>query len=53
MLIINSFVNTNVNEYVSTIPYSLVTQLAAVELSAQKGLVAGQAELISKVTGRE
>ncbi|WP_047153191.1 SIS domain-containing protein [Aneurinibacillus tyrosinisolvens] len=43
----------SVNEYVSTIPYSLVTQLAAVELSAQKGLVAGQAELISKVTGRE
>jgi len=43
----------SVEESVSVIPYSLVTQLAAVELSEQKGLVAGQASIISKVTGKE
>lgn len=44
---------TSVNEFVSVIPYSLVTQLAAVELSKKRGLVAGQAELITKVTRRQ
>jgi glucosamine--fructose-6-phosphate aminotransferase (isomerizing) len=48
-----SIVMPSVHEYVSVIPYSLVTQLAAVELSARRGLVAGEAKLISKVTEKE
>ncbi|MEK5166931.1 SIS domain-containing protein [Paenibacillus sp. FSL R5-0527] len=43
----------SVHEYVSPIPYSLVIQLAAIELSAKRGLVAGEAEIITKVTGKE
>ncbi len=43
----------SINEYVSVIPYSLVVQLAAVELSKKRGLVAGEAKIISKVTGKE
>lgn len=50
---ISSIVIPSVNEMVSVIPYSLVIQLAAVELSKQRGLVAGEAELISKVTRKE
>ncbi|MEB3103562.1 SIS domain-containing protein [Ferviditalea candida] len=43
----------SVDEYASVISYSLVTQIAAMGLSEQKGLVAGEAELISKVTVKE
>ena len=50
---IYSLVIPSVDEFLSVIPYSLVVQLAAVELSARRGLVAGEAQLISKVTGRE
>lgn len=48
-----SFAIPSVHEYVSPIPYSLVVQLAAIELSAKRGLVAGEAEIITKVTGKE
>ncbi|WML58639.1 SIS domain-containing protein [Neobacillus sp. PS2-9] len=50
---ISSIVIPSVNEFVSVITYSFVIQLAAVELSSQRGLVAGEAELISKVTRKE
>lgn len=50
---VESIVIPSVNEYVSPIPYSLIIQLAAVELSAARGLVAGEAQIISKVTGKE
>jgi glucosamine--fructose-6-phosphate aminotransferase (isomerizing) len=50
---ISSIIIPSINEFVSVIPYSFVIQLAAVELSRQRGLVAGQAELISKVTRKE
>ena len=50
---ISSIVIPSINEFVSPIPYSLVIQLAAVELSNQRGLVAGKAELITKVTRKE
>jgi glutamine---fructose-6-phosphate transaminase (isomerizing) len=50
---VSSIVIPSINEFVSVIPYSLVTQLAAVELSNRRGLVAGEAELITKVTGKE
>lgn len=50
---ISSIVIPSINEYVSVIPYSFVVQLAAVVLSKRRGLVAGQAELISKVTRKE
>jgi glutamine---fructose-6-phosphate transaminase (isomerizing) len=50
---ISSIVIPSINEFVSVIPYSLVIQLAAVELSRQRGLVAGEAVLISKVTRKE
>lgn len=43
----------SINEYVSVITYSLVIQLAAVELAKKRGLVAGEAKIISKVTGKE
>lgn len=48
-----SLVIPSVNELVSVIPYSLVIQLAAVVLSEKRGLVAGEAKIISKVTGKE
>ncbi|MEH6907159.1 SIS domain-containing protein [Neobacillus drentensis] len=50
---ISSIVIPSINEFVSPIHYSLVIQLAAVELSHQRGLVAGKAELITKVTRKE
>jgi glutamine---fructose-6-phosphate transaminase (isomerizing) len=50
---ISSIVIPSVNEFISVIIYSFVIQCAAVELSKQRGLVAGQAELISKVTRKE
>lgn len=43
----------SVNEFISPIIYSSVTQIAAVKLSEKKGLVAGEASIISKITGRE
>jgi len=48
-----SFAIPSVHEYVSPIPYSLIVQLAAVELSERRGLVAGEASIITKVTGKE
>ncbi|MFD2617534.1 SIS domain-containing protein [Terrilactibacillus laevilacticus] len=48
-----SIIIPSTDEYASVTIYSYITQLAAVELSSQKGLVAGEAELISKITGRE
>lgn len=50
---VKSFVIRSVNEFVSVIPYTLITQLAAVELSGKRGLTAGEAQLISKVTRRQ
>lgn len=50
---VKSLVIPSVSEYVSPVIYSLVIQLAAVELSAVRGLVAGEAQIISKVTGKE
>lgn len=50
---ISSIVIPSTDEYVSVMLYSYIIQLAAVELSKQRGLVAGEAELISKVTRKE
>lgn len=50
---IQSVVVDSVSEYVSVLPYSFVIQLAAIELSKQRGLVAGEAKVITKITGRE
>lgn len=50
---VKSFMIRSVNEFVSVIPYTLITQLAAVELSGKRGLTAGEAQLISKVTRRQ
>ncbi|WP_217592508.1 SIS domain-containing protein [Cohnella sp. GbtcB17] len=50
---VESIVIPSVDEYVSPIVYSLVVQLAAVELSTVRGLVAGEAQIITKVTGKE
>ena len=48
-----SFALPSVQEYASPIVYSLIVQLAAVELSARRGLVAGEAQIITKITGKE
>lgn len=48
-----SFAIPSINEFVSIIPYSLIIQLAAVVLSEKRGLIAGEAKIISKVTGKE
>lgn len=43
----------SINEFVSPVVYAIVPQLAIAEISRQKGLVIGQAELLSKVTVKE
>ncbi|MGI2329103.1 SIS domain-containing protein [Planococcus sp. YIM B11945] len=43
----------SVHEFVSPIIYSCVVQIAAIKLCEKKGLVAGEASLISKVTGKQ
>lgn len=43
----------SINEYCSTIIHSLIIQLAAIELSYQKGLVAGEAKFLNKVTSKQ
>ncbi|MDQ0252984.1 glucosamine--fructose-6-phosphate aminotransferase (isomerizing) [Evansella vedderi] len=50
---IQSVVMDSVNEYCSVIPYSFVIQMAAVILSEQRGLTAGEAKVITKITGKE
>ena len=43
----------SVSEYVSVIPFSLVIQLAAIALSEKRGLVAGEAKVITKITDKQ
>lgn len=50
---VESIILPSVHEFVSPIPYSLVIQLAAIVLSEKRGLVAGESEIITKVTGKE
>ncbi|MCY9668376.1 hypothetical protein M5X11_26215 [Paenibacillus alginolyticus] len=41
------------NEFISPIIYVFFVQLIALEMSHRKGLVAGEAKLVGKVTGKE
>ncbi|MEQ6388082.1 SIS domain-containing protein [Bacillaceae bacterium S4-13-58] len=50
---VQSIVIDSVNEYCSVIPHSFIIQLAAIELSKRRGLTAGEAKVITKVTGKE
>ncbi|MDN7242744.1 SIS domain-containing protein [Planococcus sp. N028] len=50
---IESIQLNSIDEFVSPIIYSCVVQIAAIMLCEKKGLVAGEASLISKVTGKQ
>jgi glutamine---fructose-6-phosphate transaminase (isomerizing) len=50
---IESILLNSVHEFVSPIIYSCIIQIAAIKLCEKKGLVAGEASLISKVTGKQ
>lgn len=50
---IESIQLNSIHEFVSPIIYSCVIQIAAIKLCEKKGLVAGEASLISKVTEKQ
>lgn len=50
---IESIVLNSIDEFISPMIYSCVIQIAAIRLCEKKGLIAGEASLISKVTGKQ
>jgi glucosamine--fructose-6-phosphate aminotransferase (isomerizing) len=50
---IESIVLNSIDEFISPMIYSCVVQIAAIKLCEKKGLVAGEASLISKVTEKQ